>query len=63
MYKRQALRGAGFGSTSTQCTADSTVSGDNDRIVTGTNPAAGTVVNRNTQITVEFKAKNCGGRP
>ena len=58
-----ALRGAGFGSTSTQCTADSTVSGDNDRIVTGTNPAAGTVVNRNTQITVEFKAKNCGGRP
>lgn len=55
------LKAQGFSNVAQQCTASPTA--DDNGTVTGTNPAAGTVVNRSTQITVQYQAKNCGGRP
>ncbi len=53
------LRQAGFGNVlEGNCTEDS--DGGKGK-VTGTNPAAGTVTNRNTQITVDYIARDCGG--
>lgn len=54
----QTLRAAGFGQVDTACTT-SEDAGD-DGTVTGTDPAAGTVVNRAAQITVQYQAKKCG---
>ncbi len=54
----QQLRQAGFGQVDKQCTASDT--GPDRAAVTGTNPPAGTVVNANTPITVQYQAKNCG---
>ena len=53
------LRAAGFGRIDQQCTEaeDAPPQG----VVTGTNPAAGTVVNRNTAITIQYQSSNCGG--
>ena len=53
------LRAAGFGRIQQACTEaeDAPPQG----VVTGTDPAAGTVVSRNTQITIEFQAAKCGG--
>ncbi|WP_455133852.1 transglycosylase domain-containing protein [Microbacterium aurum] len=56
----QALRSAGFGLVESSCTKKDDAS--DDGTVTGTDPAAGTIVNRSTQITVQYQAKNCGGR-
>ncbi|WP_312677952.1 PASTA domain-containing protein, partial [Microbacterium sp.] len=56
----QALRAAGFGLVESSCTQKDDAS--DDGTVTGTDPAAGTIVNRGTQITVQYQAKNCGGR-
>ncbi|MBD3759046.1 MAG: transglycosylase domain-containing protein [Microbacterium sp.] len=56
----QALRSAGFGLVESSCTQKDDAS--DDGTVTGTDPAAGTIVNRSTQITVQYQAKNCGGR-
>ncbi len=53
----QALRAAGFGQVDLQCTQSD--GAGNDGTVTGTNPAAGTIVNRSAQITVQFQAKKC----
>ena len=55
----QALRSAGFGLVESSCTQKDDAS--DDGTVTGTDPAAGTIVNRGTQITVQYQAKNCGG--
>lgn len=57
---KKALRGAGFGNVGDgTCTVDAaagtqTKSG-------ATNPAAGNVVNRNTAISVDYSAADCGG--
>ncbi|WP_375385603.1 transglycosylase domain-containing protein [uncultured Microbacterium sp.] len=52
------LRGAGFGSAAAgACTADA--NGDGKKIVTSTNPPAGTLTNRNTAITVNYTTKTC----
>jgi len=56
-----ALRSQGFTNVGQQCTASPTA--DDNGTVTGTDPAAGTVVSRSAQITVQYQAKNCGGRP
>jgi len=56
-----ALRSQGFTNVGQQCTASPTA--DENGTVTGTDPAAGTVVSRSAQITVQYQAKNCGGRP
>ena len=56
----QALRAAGFGLVESSCTQKDDAS--DDGTVTGTDPAAGAIVNRSTQITVQYQAKNCGGR-
>jgi membrane peptidoglycan carboxypeptidase len=53
----QALRAAGFGQVDTQCTQSDDAG--NDGTVTGTNPAAGTIVSRNAAITVQYQAKKC----
>ena len=55
------LKAQGFTNVGQQCTA--APNADDNGTVTGTDPAAGTVVNRGTQITVQYQAKNCGGRP
>lgn len=54
-----ALRAAGFGRIDRQCTdaPDAPPQG----VVTGTNPAAGTIVSRNTAITIQYQAPNCNG--
>jgi len=51
------LRAAGFGRVDATCTEKEDAPADG--VVTGTNPAAGTVVARNTAITLEYQAKNC----
>jgi membrane peptidoglycan carboxypeptidase len=52
-----ALRSAGFGSvTPGTCTVDANANG---KVATATNPAAGTVVNRNAPITVNYSSKTC----
>ncbi|TQM27413.1 membrane peptidoglycan carboxypeptidase [Microbacterium kyungheense] len=57
---KRALRQAGFGNVS-----DGTCTPANDNSnqskATGTNPASGTVVNRNTSIAVDYTASDCGG--
>ncbi len=57
---QRALRGAGFGTVTLQCTASD---GANAPTVTGTDPATGTVVSRNASITINYQAKNCNGNP
>ena len=54
----KALRDAGFGQVTTACTATETA--NDEGTVTGTDPAAGTVVNRNAAISVQYQAKKCG---
>ncbi len=55
----QALQAAGFGNVSPgQCTVDPSLLPGMAR-VTGTTPAAGTMANANTPITVTFLRKNC----
>lgn len=54
----KALRDAGFGQVTTACTATETA--NDEGTVTGTDPAAGTVVNRNAEISVQYQAKKCG---
>ncbi|MFT4135598.1 transglycosylase domain-containing protein [Microbacterium sp.] len=51
------LRAAGFGRVESQCTEDAGAGGPGT--VTGTDPAAGTVANRNAMITVQYKRANC----
>lgn len=53
----QTLRAAGFGQVTTSCTQKDDIS--NEGTVTGTDPSAGSVVSRNTQITVNYQAKKC----
>lgn len=55
----RALRSAGFGSTTLQCTASESATAPT---VTGTDPATGTIVSRNASITIAYQAKNCDGR-
>lgn len=56
---KKALRSAGFGNVSDgSCTADPAVGAQTQ--VTATNPAAGSVVNRNASITVDYTAAVCG---
>ncbi|MGQ3010999.1 transglycosylase domain-containing protein [Microbacterium aurantiacum] len=55
-----ALRNAGFGNVSPgSCQQDENAGGGEQ--ATGTNPAAGTLVNRNTAISVDYVSRNCGG--
>ncbi len=51
-----ALRGAGFGNITLQCTEQDSATSPT---VTGTNPAAGTVVSRSAPITITYQAKKC----
>ena len=56
---KRALRSAGFGNvTDGTCTTDAAAAQPK---ATGTNPAAGTVVNRNAGIAVDYAAANCRG--
>ncbi|GAA1938721.1 transglycosylase domain-containing protein [Microbacterium aoyamense] len=53
------LRAAGFGRAGNgTCTVDATLEG-NETKATGTDPAAGTVTNRNTQVSVNYTAREC----
>ena len=54
------LRSAGFDQLQGSCTQNNDAS--NEGTVTGTNPAAGSVVSRSATITIEYQAKNCSGR-
>lgn len=57
---KQALRAAGFGNIGDgSCTVDASVG--NQPRATGTSPAAGTSVNRNAAIAVNYSSQNCGG--
>ncbi|MFD4959008.1 transglycosylase domain-containing protein [Microbacterium sp. NPDC058389] len=57
---KRALRQAGFGNVSDgTCTA--TKDDSSQSRATGTNPAAGSVVNRNASISVDYTASDCGG--
>lgn len=57
---KRAVRSAGFGNvTDGSCTVDATVGAD--RRAVGTDPGAGSVVNRNSGIRVNYAAVNCGG--
>jgi hypothetical protein len=57
---KKALRSAGFGNVGDgTCTADA-AAGAQTR-ATATNPGAGSVVNRNTGILVDYTAAACGG--
>ncbi len=52
------LRGAGFGNVQPgSCTEDATAGPQGK--ATGTNPAAGSVVNRNSAITVDYSRAKC----
>ncbi|MET0812069.1 MAG: penicillin-binding transpeptidase domain-containing protein, partial [Microbacterium sp.] len=54
------LRAAGFGNARDgACTVDASLPGNQTK-VSGTDPAAGTVTNRNTQIAVNYAARACG---
>lgn len=57
---QRALRSAGFGTTTLQCTASDAATSPT---VTGTDPATGTVVNRNASIAITYQSKNCNGNP
>ncbi|GAA1995129.1 hypothetical protein GCM10009777_33920 [Microbacterium pumilum] len=57
----RALRSAGFGDVKAgSCEKDASAGGD--PIATGTSPGAGTVVNRNSGIAVNYKVDKCGGK-
>ncbi|WP_426320961.1 transglycosylase domain-containing protein [Microbacterium sp. E-13] len=57
---KKALRSAGFGNVGDgSCTTDDRAGSKSK--ATATNPAAGSVVNRNTSITVDYVAADCGG--
>ncbi|WP_203582033.1 transglycosylase domain-containing protein [Microbacterium hibisci] len=57
---KRALRSAGFGNVSDgSCTADASAGAQPK--ATATNPGAGSVVNRNTAISVNYSAADCGG--
>ncbi|MFT4230352.1 MAG: transglycosylase domain-containing protein [Microbacterium sp.] len=57
-----SLRAAGFGNVqSGTCTANTKVQSGRTT-VTGTSPGAGKVVNRNTEISINYRARNCDGR-
>lgn len=51
------LRSAGFGRVERQCTQDAGATGPG--VVTGTDPGAGAVVNRNAMITVHYQRDSC----
>jgi beta-lactam-binding protein with PASTA domain len=53
------LRSAGFGRVTRECT--DAEEAPPQGVVTGTDPAAGSVVGRNTSITIKYQAANCGG--
>ncbi len=55
----RALRSAGFGSTTLQCTVSDAAASPT---VTGTSPATGTVANRNAEIAITYQATSCDGR-
>ncbi|MGB4776862.1 transglycosylase domain-containing protein [Microbacterium sp.] len=55
-----ALARAGFGSVDAACTQRDDA--PRDGTVTGTNPPAGTMVSRNTAITIQYQAESCGGQ-
>jgi len=56
---KKALRSAGFGNVSDgSCTVDASAGAGK---ATVTNPASGSLVNRNTSITVDYTAAECGG--
>jgi membrane peptidoglycan carboxypeptidase len=55
---QRILRRAQFTNLSGSCTEDDDASG-NERRVTGTDPAAGTVAGRGTAITISFTAADC----
>ncbi|MGN6221726.1 MAG: transglycosylase domain-containing protein [Microbacterium sp.] len=57
---KRTLRQAGFGNVG-DGTCTPTTDGSKDPKAKGTNPAAGTVVNRNASITVDYTAADCGG--
>ncbi|MCT9002102.1 transglycosylase domain-containing protein [Microbacterium memoriense] len=57
---QRALQSAGFATTTLQCTESESATSPT---VTGTDPATGTVVSRNTSITINYQAKNCNGNP
>lgn len=54
------LRAAGFGRIQQECSEDE--GAPKEGVVTGTDPAAGTVASRNTVITIQYQAEKCGGR-
>ena len=54
------LRSAGFGDVRAGTCVQDDNAGRQDR-ATVTNPAAGSVVNRNTSITVDYTSRDCGG--
>ncbi|CAN7371071.1 transglycosylase domain-containing protein [Microbacterium sp. LjRoot45] len=54
-----ALRAAGFSRLERECTQTEGAPGPG--VVTGTDPAAGTIVGRNDRITIQYQAPNCGG--
>lgn len=59
---KRALRGAGFGNVvDGSCTVDAGAGGQPR--ATGTNPGAGSVVNRNTQVSVDYASADCGRGP
>ncbi|MEJ1155059.1 transglycosylase domain-containing protein [Microbacterium marmarense] len=53
-----ALRAAGFGRISSSCSEDENASGES---VTGTSPAAGEAVTKNTSITINYVSPDCDG--
>ncbi|WP_439591925.1 transglycosylase domain-containing protein [Microbacterium sp.] len=57
---RSTLNAAGFGKVAKgTCTKDEKLDPGTEK-VTGTDPAAGTVTNRNAQISVNYSARECG---
>ena len=56
---RNSLNGAGFGNVRAgSCSVDEELD-DGQTVVTGTDPAAGSVTNRNTPIRLNFRAPSC----
>ncbi|NLE81698.1 MAG: PASTA domain-containing protein [Rhodococcus sp.] len=56
-----ALHGSGFSNLQQgTCTEDSSLH-PGDRIATSTSPGEGTVANRNAAISINYKARHCGG--
>lgn len=53
------LRAAGFNNLAQECTQNDQAPPQG--VVTGTDPAAGTIASRNDTVTIKFQAANCGG--